>query len=387
MNIPSKSEIRYLMEPQRGPCITLALSTHRTGVETQLDQLKLRNTLREVEQRLHEGGIRAIEDLLEPVKALLENEEFWQHPNDGLVIFRAPRLFRSYQVPLQIKDHIVIADHFSLKPLLPLIVDDGRYYVLALSQNDIRLLEGTHYSIQEVALPQGVPHNLAEALKYDDIDENDVRHHSTSSGAVVGKGGRRAAVFHGQGIGIDEGKDWLLRYFQQVNHGLHELLRDETAPLVLAGVEFLLPIYREANTYPHLVDQEIPGNPDRLKAETLRTRAWDLVEPIFVEQERETAANYKALLGTGLASDIIEEVLPAAYYGRVESLFVALDQEQWGSFNPATTTLALHAKEEAGDDDLLDVVATQTLLRGGAVYAVERAKAPGESLIAAIFRY
>jgi len=349
--------------------------------------LKLRNTLREVEQRLHEGGIRAIEDLLEPVKALLENEEFWQHPNDGLVIFRAPRLFRSYQVPLQIKDHIVIADHFSLKPLLPLIVDDGRYYVLALSQNDIRLLEGTHYSIQEVALPQGVPHNLAEALKYDDIDENDVRHHSTSSGAVVGKGGRRAAVFHGQGIGIDEGKDWLLRYFQQVNHGLHELLRDETAPLVLAGVEFLLPIYREANTYPHLVDREIPGNPDRLKAETLHKQAWDIVEPTLLKQEREAAAHYQDLVGTWLASDAIEEALPAAFYGRVESLFVALDQEQWGRFDPATNTLALHTEAESGDVDLLDVAAIQTLLHGGKVYAVERTEMPGDSLVAAVFRY
>jgi hypothetical protein len=30
---------------------------------------------------------------------------------------------------------------------------------------------------------------------------------------------------------------------------------------VLAGVEYLLPIYREANTYPHLLAEGIHGNP------------------------------------------------------------------------------------------------------------------------------
>ncbi|HVB73012.1 MAG TPA: hypothetical protein VNE38_05600 [Ktedonobacteraceae bacterium] len=387
MNIPTKSELRYLMEPHESPCITIVLSTDRTGMESQSDQLKLRNVIRETEQRLHERGLRSTGDMLEPIEALLETEAFWQHLSDGLAIFRSPRLFRSYRVPLQVKDRVVISDHFFLKSLLPLLVDDRRFYVLALSQNAVRLMEGTHYSIQEIALPEAVPHSLAEALKYDDIEENDVRHHSSSSGAVVGKGGRRAAIFHGQGVGTDDLKDQLLRYFQQVNRGLHELLRNEMAPLVLAGVDYLIPIYRQANTYPHLVDQEISGNHDKQKAETLREQAWAIVEPILLKQEHEAVARYQDMAGTWLASDAIEEVLPAASYGRVESLFVALDQEQWGSFDPATNTVALHIEAEAGDVDLLDVAATQTLIHGGKVYAIARAEVPGESLVAAVFRY
>lgn len=33
-------------------------------------------------------------------------------------------------------------------------------------------------------------------------------------------------------------------------------------PLVLAGVEYLLPIYRRANTYPYLLDGGVTGNPE-----------------------------------------------------------------------------------------------------------------------------
>jgi hypothetical protein len=79
--------------------------------------------------------------------------------------------------------------------------------------------------------------------------------------------------------------------------------------------------------------------------------------------------------------------MPAAYYGQVSSLFVAIDQELWGNFDPSNNTIHLHKEVRFKDDDLLDEAATQTLLHGGTVYAVEQAKIPGESLLAAVFRY
>jgi hypothetical protein len=35
------------------------------------------------------------------------------------------------------------------------------------------------------------------------------------------------------------------------------VFRDETTPLVLADVEYLFPIYHEANAYPHMLKQSI----------------------------------------------------------------------------------------------------------------------------------
>jgi hypothetical protein len=49
----------------------------------------------------------------------------------------------------------------------------------------------------------------------------------------------------------------------------------------------------------------------------------------------------------------------------------------------------LHVHKEArfGDDDLLDIAATQTLLHQGAVYAVEQTEMPDKTPVAAVFRY
>jgi Bacterial archaeo-eukaryotic release factor family 7 len=358
-------------------------------MEGQQDQLRIRRLIREAEslvrdkEHLHSAQV---EDLLEPLRALLDNERFWLHASDGLAIFRSPKAFRSFRLPSGFKEQLVVGDHFYLKPLLPLFTHDGRFYILALSQNAVRLLKCTRYSASELTLPEQVPTSLAEVLKYEER-ENELQSHSSASFGTVGKGGRHPAIFHGQGVGTDEAKNDILRYFQHIDRGLHDLLRDETEPLVLAGVEYLFPIYQEANSYLHLLEQGIAGNPDKLKAETLRGKGWAIVEPFVLQSQQEAAVQYRDLASTERTSSNSSEIVPAAYYGRVASLFIARDQEQWGTFDPATDTLQIHEQAEPGDEDLLDLAATQTLLHGGSVYAVEQTSRPDEAPLAAVFRY
>ena len=68
-------------------------------------------------------------------------------------------------------------------------------------------------------------------------------------------------------------------------------------PLLLAGVEYLLPIYKEANTYPHLIDTVIKGNPDLLSADELHKSAWEIIRPLFQAAQEEAFAHYQQLAG------------------------------------------------------------------------------------------
>ena len=79
--------------------------------------------------------------------------------------------------------------------------------------------------------------------------------------------------------------------------------------------------------------------------------------------------------------------MPGAYHGRVECLFVAVGRQRSGDFDPGANRVDLHAAPQPGSFDLLDLAATQTLLHGGAVYAVEAAKVPDQTLLATVFRY
>jgi hypothetical protein len=388
MDILTRDELRTLTRKPEGWCVSIYMPAHRVGAEIQQDPIRLKNLLGEAEGHLIAQSLRIPEaqKLLEPAKKLLQDGLFWQHQRDGLAIFLSPEEFRYYRLPFNFEELVVVADRFHIKPLLPLFSGDGRFYVLALSQSEVRLLQGTRYSVSEIDLEE-VPASLAEVLKFNDPEKRFQFHTMTRT---PGGKGERPAIFHGHGVAsADDPKDYISRYFQRVDEGLHDLLRDEQAPLVLAGVDYLLPIYREANTYPHLVDEGIGGNPEELRAEELHERAWTIVQPLFLAGQEEAAAQYRQLAGAGSeqASNKLKEVVPAAYHGRVETLFIAVGFQQWGTFDPAMNTVQVHEETEPGDEDLLDLAAIQTLLNGGTVYAVEPEKVPDEALLAAVFRY
>jgi hypothetical protein len=368
-------------------CVSIYMPTHRAGVETQQDPLRLKNLLREAEKHLSARGVstRDVQKMIEPASKLLQDPYFWQHQSDGLAIFLSSNRVRCYRLPLNFEELVVVIDNFHIKPLLPLLTGDGQFYILALSQNSIRLLNGTRYSVSEIDIGQ-VGGSLAEALPSEDYQAGLQLHTSGSAGGMAGDG---SVTFHGPGGGSKSAKDDLLRYFHLVDDGLTKFFQGDRAPLVLAGVEYLLPIYKEANTYPNLTDTVIKGNPDLLSADELHKSAWDIIGPLFQATQEEAVAQYQQLAGQASerVADTLEKIVPAAYNGRVEALFVAAGVQQWGVVDPVTSQIELHDQIESGDEHLLDLAAVQTYLKGGLVYALEPEKVPGGISAAAVLRY
>jgi hypothetical protein len=388
VNVLGRDELRSLMERHETPCVSIYMPTARAGDQILQNRIRLKNQLEEAERRLVGRGLRAprAKELLRPSQELVDDELFWQRQSDGLALFLSTDVFYTYRLPLGFDNLVVATDRFHLKPLLSLLSGDGRFYLLALSQDEIRLFQGTRYSVGEVDL-EDVPRSLAEALMWEDPERHLQFHTSTRTPGGIGD---RPAAFHGQGVGAgDDRKDRVLRYFQQIDEGIGDLLAGTHVPLVLAGVDYLLPIYQEANSYPYLVERAIEGNPEQRSAEKLHREAWGLVQPAFAEARGRAAAQYRQLAGAGseLASCEIEQVVPAAYYERVATLFVALGTQKWGTFNPDTNAVELHETEEPGDQDLLDLAAVHTFLNDGRVYAVEPDEVPDDPSLAAMFRY
>jgi hypothetical protein len=379
MELLSRAELETLIEEPEGLCVSIFLPTHRAGAQTQQDPIRLKNLLRDAEEQLLLKELRAPEakELLGPVRELLDDSVFWRYQSEGLAVFLSPGVFRYYRLPLNFEDLVVVADRYHLKPLLPLLTGDGQFYVLALSQNEVRLLRATRHSVSEVEL-EDVPKSLADTLRYDD-QEKQLHFHSGTAG---GRGGR-AAIFHGHEP--DAPKDDILRYFRQIDRGVRELLKGSQAPLVLVGVDYLLPIYREASRYPHTIDEGVTGNPERLRPEELHERAWEVVRPRFSEAQQKAAARYRQLAGTGQTSRDVREIVAAAYYGMVETLFAASGAQQWGVFNPDTGQVDLHEGPEGGD--LLEFAAIQTVLHHGTVYVTNPENMPDDTDAVSVFRH
>ncbi len=378
----SNQDLETLIADRAGWCVSIYLPTERASGDPRQNPIRLKNLLSRAIDDLTARGVRRpdAEALMSPAAALIDDSMFWQAQSDGLALFAGDGFFQGYRQPLPFTEVVVVGHRFHVKPLLPLLSGDGRFYVLALSQAEVRVLTGTHHSIQTLEIDQ-VPSSLADALKYDEI-EKQLQFHT-----VIGSGPHgRQSVFHGHGEG-DDSKDRILRYFRRIDQGLNELLAHASAPLVIAGVEYLHAIYGEANTYPHLLDDGVRGNVEELAASELHRAAWAVVGPHFAAAQNTAAERYAQLAGTGKASNDLATVLQAATQGRVDVLFVNVAGFRWGSFDESSGGVTEADSPSADAYDLLEQAAVRTLRTAGTVYAVPANVVPGGGEVAAVFRY
>jgi len=266
MDLITRKDLRQLVNGTGAPCVSFYLPTHRAGAETRQDPIRLKNLLREADQQLQAGGLGspAITKLLDPVRGLLGDNDFWQHQSDGLAIFSSPNLFRLYRVQAEVPELAIVADQFHLKPLLGLMTGNNQFFVLALSQNRVRVFQATRETIVELE-SENMPDSLAEALR-SRMPERQLQAHSAGVP-------HRAAIFHGHGGGEEDKKEMLVAYFRLVDAGMRDLLAQRSAPILLAAVDYLCPIYRQVNSNPELLEDWISGNPDNLTPQQLHEKA------------------------------------------------------------------------------------------------------------------
>ncbi len=367
----TREELEGLLEKQTGFCISIFMPTYRTGPEIQQNPIRFRNLIRKTEDNLRALHLRPqeIKTLLEPAQTLAGNVLFWRHQSEGLALFLSDGTIRSYCLPVPFDELIFVGDRFHITPLLPLLHGSERFYILALSQNSVRFLEGTKYHVEEIEM-EGMPRSLAEVLAYGE-PEKQIRFRTGMPGS-----GERGTMISGHGAEVEDTKDNILKYFHLIDRGLQRALKDEQAPLVLAGGDYLFPIYKDTNTYPHLMAEGISGNPEGMTPEHLQRQAGKITEPYFRKAENDALAQYRQSSGTGLTSDDIKEIVSAALHGRVGLLFVALGCHQWGIVYPDRNEVILQQEMGAGCDDLLDIASIQTFLNGGTVFAISQEKSP-----------
>lgn len=387
MNSLNKEIFKQLADVNEYPCVSIYLSLEQEADKHDKNRIRLKNQLAAADKELSEQGLAGDEvaDLLQPVTDMIAHGRFTTNLelNQGLAIFLAPEMTEIYTLPVSFPEQVMVTNHFYLLPLLPLLQENSRFYILALSQNEIRFLQATAHSIEEVILDEEVPSSLADALKWEDPEAQSQWHTSTSPQVRRS----RQAIFHGHGVSNEETqKEAIQEYFRQVAAGIDSLLKEEIAPLVLAGVDYLLPIYRKASHYPHLAEGMVGGNPEQMSLQTLRDKACAVVAPHFDKARQEAISRFANQAGSEMSTDKLEEVIAAAYYGQVDTLFLAENGRYWGSFDENQATVQEGSLDDGESQELLERTAVYTLLNGGTVYLMPRANMPGEAKTAALLR-
>lgn len=385
MDTLTRSDLQQLTESDGEWHVSLYLPTNPVGQERQQDPIRLKNLLNQAEKGLLEYNLRRpeVEEMLRPAQELLTNKQFWQSPGNGVAIFLSKDVSRIYRLSGNVEEMVTVGKRFSVHPIVPLLNDSTNFYILTLSQNLPRLFLASRDNITEVELID-TPSNMEEALQIEDKQKNLGFHTMTGNSA----GGERAAIHYGQGV-EDDKKDEVRRYLQQLDDGILRVVEDATLPMVVAGVEYLLPIFRETTSYKNVMEEGITGSPDRQDLTELHAEAWKIVEPIFLGNQQKAVDRFSEFLGqqNGLATNSLDEAVKAAIGGRVETLIVPLGVQKWGQYDPATDSVRFDEEPSPQNEDMINYAAAQTILNSGNVYAVPADQLPGGGEIAAILRY
>ena len=370
--------IDTLLEHQGNICISIYMPTHKGGRETRQDPVRLRNLIGQAATQLVKVGMPTedINTMLAPASELLDHKDFWQHQSDGLVIFLGKDFFQYHRIPIDFDDFVGVSQTFYVKPLLSFLTDNGAYYILAVSQNQVRMFTATGSSIEALELGS-VPTSLAKALQYDD-PEKQLQFHSGQSGS--------SPIYHGQG-GNGDVKIDILRFFQSIDTGLQSVLNNTYRPMIFVGVDYLFPIYQDANSYPTLLDKSVQTNPDALHPRDLHQQTLPLAQTYFKESAKASKNRYREIAGSAQTADRLSDILNAAHDGQVETLFVASGHQKWGIYDAQSRQFTESDKSTVNSDSLLNLAAIYTLNCGGQVFVMDVADMPTNTLAAAILRY
>jgi len=401
--------LKRLAAQSGGTCISVYLPTHRAGSEKEKDPILLKNLLRSAEEQLVAGGMRAAaaDALLAEVKALPSDPVFWRDMGDGLALFVCDNdgsvQTDIVKVSVPLPSHTVTGDRFYLRPLIAAWRAPVKWALLAVDQNGSALYLGSNGSFEALALAEGVPLSLADELKYD-VPEDSLQSHAPAAASHPSSGGHSQQTFHGHGGGKDVRDVNLNRWLTRLATGVAGRLAEVgNPPLMLAGVDYELDLFRAASSYPNLRAEKVNGSTARRTPAELRAAALAVLGPDVLGAPGPALAELREKEGSPLASHSVCDIVSAASRGRVKTLFFDESVGPFGMFDATTHECDVYAPavphylretKQVDDDvapsegtwDLVDLAVAETIRNGGDVHALLGEDPPVKG-VAAIFRY
>jgi Bacterial archaeo-eukaryotic release factor family 3 len=379
----SRSDLEELVKLEGQPAISIYLPTHLAGWEVRQDPIRLKNLLSAAAKRLMASRrLPEINALLSPAQRLVEDGAFWrrqQHEQQGLAIFLAPGFDRVFQLPIAVHEEIMLGSYFHIKPLLPILEDAGPFWLLTISASHARLYEGSRWDFTEVTeldLPQGVD-------RVEGMTEYEENYYASPVG-------RHGGLAKAQSFGDDPDqvrKEELLEFLHRIVPPVEPFIKRRSVPVILAAAPEIQGHFRWIAGWKEIHPHGLSENPEALTNEELHRRAYALVEQGQIAARNTALERLNARLSTGKASTKPEELVKAARYARVDTLFLSGDEHLWGIFDEVRDRVEAHCAAAEDDIDLFDYAALMTLRHGGSVIVVDGAALPPPGLSAAILRY
>ncbi|MEZ6128572.1 MAG: hypothetical protein R3C59_07805 [Planctomycetaceae bacterium] len=376
---------RHLLDGLTGSrdslCVSIFIPTHRCGTEVQQDPIRLKNAVKRAKSQLVEFGMpeEDADQILQPAAGLSQEDassDFWQHQSDGLALLLSEAETVILQLPVKFGEQVSVSDRFALKPLILAQTSNEQFHVVAVSRNGVRVFRGCASGLDEEQF-DGLPSGLEEI-----VSDDQQKGHNRHSFKVRANSGD-SSVPHGH---VETSEDaHLKRYFREIKDVIGDDLQSHHGPVVFAGVNELLPYFKDEFDCCDVIDEAACGNAEHLNPSDLHNKVWPLVEKRISGETQKVVERYQEAAGMDHGITDLKTVLAGAYRGQIDTLLLKADERNYGTCDNNGQIERCDEEPSAETYDLFDIAAICTLQADGKVVFVNDDDIA--SPIAAILRY
>lgn len=349
-DVPSRHQIEQLLAVESPLSVSIYTPSTPIGAQVGASRLEFKNLVKEARTQLEQSGASSadIDAITDELDDLVDDDEFWSEQSRSVAVFATPELFLTYRLPNRLPSEVEVGDRLYVKPLLRARTFPQAGYVLALAAGSVRLIEFTADGPSELVKVPDLPESAADAAGKSSLSD-------------------RAPIRRVQG---SEGQKLrLLQYARKVDRALRPLLAGLDLPLVLAATEPIASIFRQVNSYPHLLAAGVPGNPEQVQDEDLVASARAIVDDQHRHDVQELNERIADLGSSGRSSTDLAALAYAATHGLIDTLLVDLEQRVPGVIRE-NGGIDFADTDDHRSYGVVDEVARRVLRTGGTVLAV-----------------
>lgn len=366
-----------LIKDVQPPAVSLYLTLHGRSFEREADRLQFKNLCSEAERRLSylekkRSYARISENLAYAADSLDEIG------GGGMAFFLSGDEVRIHPLPYVVEPRVAVGERYCLKPLMRDLSFDSSYYLLGLFADRFTLSRGDLRMIEHVDLPLGLHAEFGDSYPREYEGQPAFEYEVPES---------HLSPYHNYRSKNDVVKEETEKFFRYVDNVVTEFVCGARRPVILVALPEHQALFRGLTTLPCLHERGIEKDMNGMGAAELLEDASALIEDVRAAQVRAALKEYGNAQAEGRGSTQPAEIGRALAERKVSALFVTDGPALAGDFDEETGAVSLSAKDDAGCCDIADEFAQAALRQGAVVRVVDAEAMPGNTGMAAQFRY
>ncbi len=366
VNLPTREELLQLAEIRSDACVSIYLKTSPLPQDIESNRIEFGNQLKEAFQRLEAKNFdkKRLVELEDELSAVLEADDFWRFHANSLAVLATPDCIRTYRLANNLNTQLKISESFYLKPLMRALTFPQTAYILALSENEARVVEFFAEGPPEELKIENMPKDALSAIGKSSL--------TASLSSLTHESGSRGRKLR------------LAQYARKVDEALRTVLLHSDSPLILVSTEPLSSIYRSVSSAINLVDETIFTSPDRITVSELVALARPILDNYHAHQLNKAKEKFELRAGQNRVATDLADLAKAATYGMISLLLVDFDNNLTGNIDDEGK---LTLSDKAGSYGVADEIVKRAMACGAKIMAVRNEDMVVNSGLAGILRY